>query len=838
LAHSWLRWTAAVPGHFKHASSFSKLNSLTPASHTTMRRRRHAHRVGCSPTLTPLQRQFRCTALPVFWQRLQNFSASLAACTSEEEHHADPAAPSTASCMALHWLAPALAAGLRELCEALEAALQRRADLAAALGQRLCTADGEALARSLCATLSLVQPQLLGDALTAVLAKHLLTFAAGAGLPLVSTDEDEDEDEHEHEAQAAVQAALNALAAEDSEVDQEGEEGELAHSYPSDMEGVEGGAAAAPLSFLVASLEPLGLAALSEECVGRACDAALRAHLLRRAGGSFAWPLLVPAKRWLAAVPLRFAAAALAGSGRERALAALRSRLSYALHAGLGALRSDKLFDIIVDFPDSAPALADLRACLRRTRLAPALGRDFRAALRRRLLHAGAATPDILAQYMGCIRALRLLDPSGALLEAVSPPIRAYLYPGRRDAIRCIVQLLTEDADGEGVSLMEEPGDAAPPPADETDLEADAPPPPGDGWARWRPPRVHHEPGGCAPPAACAPRGDVVAQLVSIFGSRELFVAEYRALLAERLLARAGYDCEREVRTLELLKLRFGEAPLHGAEVMLKDLADSRRVDANCRAPAGLPLGATIVSHYFWPAVGSDAAAEVALPPPVEEAMACYAASYEALKAPRKLLWRRNAGAVTLQLALGGERRAFSVSALQAALVWRFSERDSWRLEELATALKLPVAVAQAATSFWVKQGVLREAHGGDGALLLVTADAFAAAGGAVTYDEPTPADAQAGESDAAEVVYEQYLLGMLTNFDSLSAERIHNMLKMFVADPPYEKTAAETESALLSCMPTLFSRLTRPAVFLARMTAEEKIALVDPAARIFSKFR
>lgn len=41
-------------------------------------------------------------------------------------------------------------------------------------------------------------------------------------------------------------------------------------------------------------------------------------------------------------------------------------------------------------------------------------------------------------------------------------------------------------------------------------------------------------------------------------------------MLADRLLAKTDYDCERELRTLELLKVRFGEANLHTAEVMLK----------------------------------------------------------------------------------------------------------------------------------------------------------------------------------------------------------------------------------------------------------------------------
>jgi len=45
--------------------------------------------------------------------------------------------------------------------------------------------------------------------------------------------------------------------------------------------------------------------------------------------------------------------------------------------------------------------------------------------------------------------------------------------------------------------------------------------------------------------------------------------------------------------------------------------------------------------------------------------------------------------------------------------------------------------------------------------------------------------------------VYQQYVMGMLTNFDGLPFDRIHNMLKMFATDPPYDKTAAELAAFL-----------------------------------------
>ena len=78
---------------------------------------------------------------------------------------------------------------------------------------------------------------------------------------------------------------------------------------------------------------------------------------------------------------------------------------------------------------------------------------------------------------------------------------------------------------------------------------------------------------------------DSLGQLVSIYGSKELFINEYRNMLAERLLNKVGYDIDRETHTLELLKLRFGESSLHKCEVMLKDMNDSKRINGNVKAP-------------------------------------------------------------------------------------------------------------------------------------------------------------------------------------------------------------------------------------------------------------
>ena len=60
----------------------------------------------------------------------------------------------------------------------------------------------------------------------------------------------------------------------------------------------------------------------------------------------------------------------LAEPGTEaRTLSEWRLRLSYLVFETLGRLRVSQMFDIVVDYPDSLPAVRDLAACLRHTNL-------------------------------------------------------------------------------------------------------------------------------------------------------------------------------------------------------------------------------------------------------------------------------------------------------------------------------------------------------------------------------------------------------------------------------------------------------------------------------------
>jgi anaphase-promoting complex subunit 2 len=128
---------------------------------------------------------------------------------------------------------------------------------------------------------------------------------------------------------------------------------------------------------------------------------------------------------------------------------------------------------------------------------------------------------------------------------------------------------------------------------------------------KWEP-----EPNDAAPEFRTGKTADVVGTLVSIYETREVIVDELQAYLAMRLLAINDYDSVKEVsrvvflhllttklRTIELLKIRFGEEALHVCDVMLKDMADSKRIDDHVHGDIDVSCNATSLLLTLSPPV-------------------------------------------------------------------------------------------------------------------------------------------------------------------------------------------------------------------------------------------
>ncbi|XP_077386875.1 anaphase-promoting complex subunit 2 isoform X1 [Festucalex cinctus] len=460
-------------------------------------------------------------------------------------------------------------------------------------------------------------------------------------------------------------------------------------------------------------------------------------------------------------------------------------------------MRIEELFSIIRDFPESKAAIEDLKFCLERTNQRQQLLTSLKSTFENRLLHPGVHTSDILTVYISAIKTLRELDPSMVVLQVACQPIRKYLRT-REDTVRQIVDGLTGDAVTGCTDLASElsRGDPVTLEMQDSDEEGGDP----DSWTPDPTDAVADKSG------SKRRSSDIISLLVSIYGSKDIFINEYRTVLADRLLHQLNYNTAREIRNVELLKLRFGESHMHYCEVMLKDMADSRRINSNIceeeekeqgeeprpegEEPRPSPwLSAIVLSSEFWPQLKEE---KMELPTLVQQATDAYTRRYEKLKAMRTLSWKPHLGSVTLDVEL--EDRTISnitVSPLHAAIILHFQDKSSWTLEELSAKLSVPKEALHRKLALWQQHGVLREESAGRYSVLETASSCKdkMERGVAMMIDSDDERDSntttQRQQREEKMQLFWAYVQAMLTNLDSMTLERIHSMLRLFVVTGP-----------------------------------------------------
>lgn len=465
----------------------------------------------------------------------------------------------------------------------------------------------------------------------------------------------------------------------------------------------------------------------------------------------------------------------------QNAISKFKQKLSYFLYHTYTKLRIDQLFNIIIEYPDSQPAIDDIKLCLGKTDLRPKLCKKLQTALETRLLHPGVNTPDILTAYISTIRALRHLDPSGVILETVTKPVRSYLR-NREDTVRSVVSSLTEE--GAGSDLAEELAKFA--------SDADGDNDKDDSWDEWNPDPVDADPKVNSNDRRA---NDIISMLVNVYGSKELFVNEYRTLLADRLLAQSVINTEKEIRYLELLKLRFGESQLHFCEVMLKDISDSKRINALIHQDKNIEelnkkftSNAMILSAQFWPPFKNES---LELPEEIKQHFEAYTKSFEALKGNRTLNWKPHLGNVNIEIEIGTKKLDLVVSPFNATLIMHFQNKPEWALDELHKVMKVPITILRRKITYWQSMGLISE-KSTDFFVLVDNSNSKSSiptnqVQEMICEDEETESVMTSAHDQREKElqVFWSYIVGMLTNLDSLPLDRIHQMLKMFALQTP-----------------------------------------------------
>ncbi|KAF8937483.1 Anaphase-promoting complex subunit 2 [Dissophora ornata] len=344
--------------------------------------------------------------------------------------------------------------------------------------------------------------------------------------------------------------------------------------------------------------------------------------------------------------------------------------------------RIKEFFNIIVECPDSKPAVHDLKACIEWSGQREQLQNAILMAMEKRLLHPGAETTDIIEFYICTIKYLRILDPSGVMLDHAARAINQYLRT-RDDTMRAIVSCIVDDSS----DLLANPAEGI-----QVNAEADDE---GSDDEIWVP-----EPVNAGPDLSSARRrmADIISVLANIYDTNDRFIEEFQTILADRLLQATDFKIDREIRQLELLKLRFGETDLQHCEVMLADVAESKRVNANIQSlHPDMAVSATIASRYYWPEIENET---LELPTPYKRLLESFSTAFQASKPAQKLSLFPSLGMVELELELEDRTLQLQVEPIHASIIQLFEEQENLHVAE---------DVLEPKVQFWVREGVLAE---------------------------------------------------------------------------------------------------------------------------------
>ena len=181
------------------------------------------------------------------------------------------------------------------------------------------------------------------------------------------------------------------------------------------------------------------------------------------------------------------------------------------------------------------------------------------------------------------------------------------------------------------------------------------------------------------------------------------------------------------------MKIRFKEQSLHSCDVMLRDIKESDRLNAQFKKEALekkaanefgiLPLDklkTNIISPSYWPQANEydKSNVEFQLPSKIEKSFNEFAQVYQTAKQRRLLTYKRNLGCVKLTLTFENSMsEQFTVTPLQAAIITQFDEPSNSSRQITLTAdiiadtLQISEEDVKKELNFWVGHGVLKESQ-------------------------------------------------------------------------------------------------------------------------------
>ena len=161
---------------------------------------------------------------------------------------------------------------------------------------------------------------------------------------------------------------------------------------------------------------------------------------------------------------------------------------------------------------------------------------------------------------------------------------------------------------------------------------------------------------------------------------------------------------------------------MFACEAMLKDISESKRINSNILEQLrqksterigtfevnSTTLKTLILSEQFWPKLKDE---KIEMPPELAKIQESFMSSYETFKGNRTLIWKNNLGLVSIEIEMDDKQTLeFNVTPVQAAVIIKFQEKDTWSLQELSQSLKMCSLALRKKILFWKMQGLIKEA--------------------------------------------------------------------------------------------------------------------------------
>ncbi|KAI7858961.1 hypothetical protein BDC45DRAFT_497984 [Circinella umbellata] len=373
--------------------------------------------------------------------------------------------------------------------------------------------------------------------------------------------------------------------------------------------------------------------------------------------------------------------------------------------------RVERIFDIITEYPTSKPVVEDLKFIADKSssenltqwssipnRIKDAVLKEFRT----RLLRNGTWAADILQQYILCIQCLKVIDPTCSILIPIIEVMQEYWSSKRKDIVPAVVEMIRE---GEEYGL------------DDENIYVF-----GDGELERQDSKDEREKLLRLQQMSLDP----VAMLISICGSTTAFVEQYQEKLGKAIMLSNNYDTDEEMIKLEMLKRRFPENTMTSCDIMVKDMAESRRLDRQIHEDAQEVqpnFHAMILSRHYWPEENSDDdddddnynlqeqeqhKSSINILENMDQTLNAYQEKFKHYKANRKLQWTPAHGSVSIELEFKSRTVEMTTDPVSAQVISVFQGKGQrYTDEEIASKIHIGLNKVMDSLEYWEKEGIL-----------------------------------------------------------------------------------------------------------------------------------